>query len=239
MKFRDPVKVNQQSIADSDIVLQGMDDDSQEAQVQGKAADYTQSFTVWHMPGFRYMRKQEPGSYQRTLSQNPKVMFRLNHQEAFANTKAGTLQLMEREGGLHYEATVSKANPQALAMLVELQRGTLTESSVAYQITKAVYEEEELEDGTIVRTQIVQEANLSRGDVSVVQFGMNPNTTAGLLQAQSLAADPETREAVEQVLTTGTYTPIVTTEELFQPNQAELELLELQLQLAADLAELR
>ena len=188
VRFRDPVKVETQALELGGFTVQGLEDESvDEVRIEGYAARYDTPFQVFSVPGYRFMRKQEPGSYQRSLSQNPKVMLRLNHEEAFANTRAGTLQLSERDDGLWFEGLVSKKNPQGLAMLVEMNRGTLTESSVAYQVVRAVYEEEELEDGSIVRTQIVQEADINRGDVSVVQFGMNPETTSGIAQGLMVA----------------------------------------------------
>ena len=192
-----PVKVTAQICRDAGYSVQGLDDPEQdEVTVQGYAARYGTAFEVYDLGGFRFMRRQEAGSFKRSLGQKPKVMLRLNHQTAFASTHASppTLQLSEREDGLWYEGRVSKKNPEGLAMLIEMQRGTLTESSVAYQIMDAEYEDS-VEDGVEVLTQVVLSGDLHRGDVSVVQFGMNPDTTAAL-QALQLAGDADTARRV-------------------------------------------
>lgn len=205
LKFRDPVRVECQAADLGGFTVQGMDDpEAEEVKIAGYAARYNTEFRVWAMPGFVLMRRQEQGSFARSLAQKPKVMMRLNHQEAFASTKAGTLELSETEEGLWYEAMISKKNPQALAMLVELERGTLTESSVAYQVVRAAYEEKIASDGTVTRTQIIQEGSLQRGDVSVVQYGMNSSTSSGIVQglltAQSLAVDAATAAQVQALI---------------------------------------
>lgn len=201
LKFYDPQKVTEQILPSAGLTVEGLDDpDMDEVQISGYACRYEDTFVVFEMPGFRYLRMQKKGSFKRSLSQNPKVLLRLNHQQAFANTKAGTLTLEERADGLFYSGMVSKQNPEGMALLVEMARGTLDESSIAYQIARAEYEEVEDEDGNVIRTQIIVEGDINKGDVSVVQFGMNPNTSSwiGQSSAMQLAADDDTVKAIRE-----------------------------------------
>lgn len=243
--FLIPDRVTEQVMPQAGLTLQQQEGNVNEVTVSGYACKYGEPFEVFSMPGYKFMRLQEAGSFKRSLGQNPKVMLRLNHQAAFASTHAGTLTLEERKDGLYYSGTVSRANPEGQSLIVEMERGTLDESSVAYMIRKQTEEIEELDDGSIVMTQVVKEADINRGDVSVVQFGMNPRTKSWIGQAQALqlAANHDIADIVSQQLGVSVLpekaeeSPEITEEsteepeELRQVNTKELELLELKLTL--------
>ena len=81
---------------------------------------------------------------------------------------------------MYWEATVSKKNPEAMAMLVEMERGTLSEGSMAYLIPedKQKIEITTTPEGRTIETQYIYGTELDHGDVSVCLYGSNPTTSA-------------------------------------------------------------
>ena len=177
------------------FTVQGLDDPAQdEVVVSGFAARYGSPFMLFEYEGYEFWRQNEPGMFARSLSRNPTVFLRKNHQDAFAKTQAGNLRLEERAEGLWFQATVDRRNPDAQAMLVEMARGTLAEASVAYRITAQRRVEEE-RDGLTVATQYTTEGDLAYGDVSVVDMGANPAASSWI--GQSIRSEAAARRVVQ------------------------------------------
>lgn len=121
-----------------------------------------------------YTEVIDSGAFARTLAQNPDVVLLVNHAGLpLASTKAGTLQLTENDGGLWAEAELNAADPDVMRVAPKMQRGDLTEMSFAFYIERQVWSPDYMQVN-------IQEVNLNRGDVSVVTYGANPNTSSSL-----------------------------------------------------------
>ena len=165
-----------------EFVCDGVDDpEADEAVVAGWACRYDRPFLKWGYEDYEFWRVHENDCFRESIGQNPDVYLALNHENSFARTAAGTLKVENRSGeGVYFEASVSKENPEALAMLVEMRRGTLEQASIAYQVPADGYrmERQTRSDGVTVETQFIHRALLDHGDVSVCLYGANPDASS-------------------------------------------------------------
>ena len=108
------------------------------------------------------------------LVSQPDVNFVLNHGGVpFARTKSGTLALSADEIGLHVAASMDGRMPSVQDVRYALERGDLDEMSFKFRITRGIWSP----DYTEFR---IEEFDINRGDVSVVNYGANPYTSAAL-----------------------------------------------------------
>lgn len=115
------------------------------------------------------------------LSADPDVNFVLNHGGiSLARTKSGTLKLAADEQGLAVDATMDPRMPSAQDVRYAMERGDIDEMSFKFRITRGMWSP----DYTEYR---IDEFDIDRGDVSVVNFGANPFTHAGLRSSVDLA----------------------------------------------------
>jgi HK97 family phage prohead protease len=116
-------------------------------------------------------------SFKRTLEAQPDVMLLLNHTGApLARTKSGTMTLSADRRGLLVEARLDPSDPDVQALLPKMRRGDLDEMSFAFRV-----KDQEWDTNYTHRT--ITEVSLQKGDVSVVNYGMNPNTRVGLSES--------------------------------------------------------
>lgn len=142
----------------------------------------------------------DPGAFKKTLGDKPDVPFRIDHQGMhLARTTAGNLHLREDDTGLEVKAPkldtrVSIVNDLVLLM----EAGNINEMSFAFRVRKQTWldadgEEVPWWDLSGVERHLT-ELDLHKGDVSVVGFGANPYTDAGLRSLsdtmRSLTANP-------------------------------------------------
>jgi HK97 family phage prohead protease len=121
-----------------------------------------------------YTEVIDSGAFTRTLAQNPDVVLLVNHAGLpLASTKAGTMQLSERDAGLWVEAELVASDPDVQRVAPKMKRGDLTEMSFAFYIERQQWSPDYMQVN-------IQEVNLNRGDVSVVTYGANPNTSSSL-----------------------------------------------------------
>ncbi|MFI5955820.1 HK97 family phage prohead protease [Cryptosporangium sp. NPDC051539] len=127
-------------------------------------------YEMWDWLG-PYTETVRAGAFAKTLQENPGVQLLLNHGGlSMAYTKAGTLRLSEDTTGLHMEADVNGKRRDVGDMLAAIEDLAVDEMSFAFRITRQRWspDYEEL---------AVEEVDLHRGDVSVVNFGANPSTS--------------------------------------------------------------
>lgn len=118
------------------------------------------------------------GAFTKTLANGADVPFKLNHDGmTLARTKSGTMRLAEDSTGLHVEADLDPANPQVQALRSAMDRGDLDEMSFAFRVNS----QEWSPDWT---QRDITEADVHKGDVSLVNYGANPHT-AGLTSLRS------------------------------------------------------
>jgi HK97 family phage prohead protease len=123
------------------------------------------------------------GAFKRTLNEDPDVQLLINHGGLpLARTKSGTLRLEERERGLWVDADLDPEDPDVQSLQRKMARGDIDQMSFAFQATDSDWSD----DFTQRRIKTV---SIHRGDVSVVNMGANPASTATIRSqdaAQSL-----------------------------------------------------
>jgi HK97 family phage prohead protease len=154
---------------------------SNELTFDGIACAYERSYEMWDMWG-PYTEVVSAGAGEKTLSRSPDVAFLLNHRGmTLARTKSGTLTLSEEDEGLRSVASLDARITDVRNIQIAVERGDLDEMSFAFRITRGKWSPDYSE-------YRIEEYDLDRGDVSVVNFGANPHTSAALRSGQVLAA---------------------------------------------------
>lgn len=127
------------------------------------------AYDMWDMFG-PYTETIASDAFGATLDADPDVVFLLNHGGmALARTRSGTLTLGADDGGLFYEPRLDPQNGTVRDVLSGVRRGDLSESSFAFRIVRGTWSP----DYTAYR---IEQVDLDRGDVSIVNYGANPAT---------------------------------------------------------------
>jgi HK97 family phage prohead protease len=161
--------------------------------VAGYASVTEEPYEMYDMFG-PYTEVVRSGSFAKTLGESPQVQLLLNHEGlAMAYTKSGTLRLAEDETGLHMEAEVNPARGDVRDMLAALEDGDVDEMSFAFRVVRQNWSPD-------YEQRDITEISLSRGDVSVVNFGANPATSVALRGLDiDRMADAEARALYERL----------------------------------------
>ncbi|MFF1597685.1 HK97 family phage prohead protease [Streptomyces mirabilis] len=129
-----------------------------------------------------YTEVVRSGAFAKTLSEGADVPFKLNHDGmTLARTKSGTMRLSEDSTGLHVEADLDPGNGQVRDIRSAMERGDLDEMSFAFRVTRQEWSPDYTQ-------RDITEVNMSKGDVSIVNYGANPHT-AGMTSLRSALAD--------------------------------------------------
>lgn len=148
-----------------------------------------------------WIEQLDPRAFERTLKEKPDLHLLINHAGMpLARTKSGTLQLSTDDHGLKVVAQLDRRDPEVQALAVKMERGDLDEMSFAFRVKGQKWEatDEFPEDPEALRT--ITEVSLHKGDVSVVNWGANPTTSAGIRSASDALrylADCDESELVE------------------------------------------
>ena len=188
-------------------VEQGEDKEGTFAMVEGQAACYGNWFTVMDTGSYSLQRMNRPGMFARSLSQNPEIVLRVNHQDALARTGAGTLQVWETEEALMFKGRLNLQMMVANDVYQAMKDNLLTEGSCQFWPTM-VEEWSEEQDGKIVEYQDIKEAKIDKGDVSIVLYGANPQCSTNLAQMVQMtrplepvvATEPEQEQQAKEVI---------------------------------------
>lgn len=120
------------------------------------------------------------GAFKTALKQKSDVPFKLNHDGiTLARTKSGTMTLTEDEVGLHVAARLDPASPVVQTIKSAMDRGDVDEMSFAFWVLRQEWSPD-------FTQRDILEVKLDKGDVSVVNYGANPNTTGAKLRARDL-----------------------------------------------------
>jgi HK97 family phage prohead protease len=121
-----------------------------------------------------YQEKIARGAFTTTLAQSPDVQMLVNHEGLpLARTTNTTLSLWEDEVGLGFEAHLDADDPDATRIARKIDGGLMDQASFAFRTVRQNWDED-YEHREIV------EVSLDRGDVSVVNYGANPNTSVSM-----------------------------------------------------------
>lgn len=127
------------------------------------------------------------GAFKRTLSENPDVVLLLNHEGLpLARTKSGTLALTEDARGLRVDADLNPADPDVQRARPKLERGDLDEMSFAFRATSDHWNDDYTE-------RRIDGVTIHKGDVSIVTYGANDDSTGGLVAVRSYDGSLELR----------------------------------------------
>lgn len=132
-------------------------------------------------------------AFDKTLRESPDLHLLINHEGMpLARTKSGTLRLSVDDHGLLVDADLDRGDPDVQRLEAKMARGDMDEMSFAFRV-KAQQWSPDYDERRIT------EVSLHKGDVSVVNFGANPATSAQLRSfvegLRNLSADDAMAEA--------------------------------------------
>ena len=127
-------------------------------------------------------------AFDETLKRKPDLHLLINHEGMpLARTKSGTLRLSTDSTGLKVDADLDRSDPDVQRLEVKMGRGDMDEMSFAFRTIRHEWNDEETERRLL-------ELNLDKGDVSVVNFGASPHTSAGIRSAINAIAEGDMAE---------------------------------------------
>jgi HK97 family phage prohead protease len=127
-------------------------------------------------------------AFDETLKRKPDLHLLINHEGMpLARTKSGTLRLSTDSTGLKVDADLHRSDPDVQRLEVKMGRGDMSEMSFAFRTIRHEWNEDETE-------RRLTELNLDKGDVSVVNFGASPHTSAGIRSAITAIAEGDMAE---------------------------------------------
>ena len=139
--------------------------------LEGYAATFNQEYDLGP-----FRERIDPGAFTRTLSMNPDVRLLIDHEgQPLARTKSGTLTLAPDTQGLQVRAMLDPSDPDVQRLLPKMRRGDLDQMSFAFRVPAGG---DTWENDYTLRT--LREVNLSGGDVSVVTYPANPQTSVSV-----------------------------------------------------------
>jgi len=154
------------------------------------------------------------GAFDATLAKSPSVQLLVNHEGLpLAATRNGSLVLEATERGLEFTATADPSDPDAARIAGKVESGLMAECSFAFRVVNQTWDEDYTQ-------RAITEVSLDRGDVSIVNYGANPNTSvtlrsllgnAGLTEEQidELRQDPAVMAVVRRLNNIDAITPVV------------------------------
>ena len=141
-----------------------------------------------------YTETIKRGAFAKTLQEQPDVQLLINHDGLpLARTTNGSRTIRETDQGLEFEARADAEDPDAARVARKVDAGLMDQCSFAFRVTRQTWDEDYTE-------RSINEVSLDRGDVSIVNYGANPNTSISARSMfDSLAAmsDEELLEAKE------------------------------------------
>lgn len=141
----------------------------------GYASVFNSDYDVYGGPEMGgWTERVLPSAFRKTLKENPDVQLLINHGGMpLARTRSGTLQLSTDDTGLYTEASLDLRDPDVVSLRIKMDRGDMDQMSFAFRTIRDSWSEEETERDMV-------ELSLDRGDVSIVNYGANPATSASL-----------------------------------------------------------
>jgi HK97 family phage prohead protease len=143
----------------------------------GYASVFESPYEVYGGPPYGWTEVVDRKAFDTTLAARADTHLLINHAGMpLARTKSGTLKLAADSTGLHVEAGLDPSDPDVQSLVPKMRRRDMDEMSFGFRVK----DDEWNEDYTQRR---LLEVSLHKGDVSVVNFGANPATSAQLNSA--------------------------------------------------------
>lgn len=152
------------------------DNDDDAAVIEGYASTFA-DYEVYGGPtGGGWIERLDRGAFNKTLMSRPDCQLLVNHEGwPLARTKSGTLELSVDHHGLKVRARLDRSDPDVQRLLPKLARRDFDEMSFAFRVLAQTWNDDYTE-------RTIREVNLQKGDVSIVNYGMNPNTSVALAE---------------------------------------------------------
>ncbi|MFF9097571.1 HK97 family phage prohead protease [Streptomyces sp. NPDC014802] len=143
----------------------------------GYASVFDSPYDVYGGPPMGWTEIVDRSAFNVTLAAKPDLHLLINHEGMpLARTKSGTLRLGADTTGLHVEADLDPSDPDVQRLRTKMTRGDMDEMSFGFRVKRQEWNEDYTERRLL-------EVSLHKGDVSVVNFGANPATSAQLNSA--------------------------------------------------------
>jgi HK97 family phage prohead protease len=188
-----PVALERRSVPFRDVELRAKPDGAggETLAFTGYACVTEQGYEMYDWLG-PYTEVVRSGAFKATLSAGADVPFLVNHGGlTLARTRSGTMCLAEDDTGLYVEADLDPANPDVLGLRSAMSRGDVDEMSFAFYVTRQQWSPD-------FDQRDILEVDIHKGDVSIVNFGANPNTAGAQLNSRDLAGHLDRLTAAER-----------------------------------------
>lgn len=144
---------------------------------------YASTFEPYDMfggpAGGGWIEQLAPSAFDVTLREKPDLHLLINHEGMpLARTKSGTLDLSVDSHGLRVRATLDRSDPDVQRLEAKMRRGDMDEMSFAFRVNAQTWRAAEGFENDPQSHRLITEVSLHKGDVSVVNFGANPTTSA-------------------------------------------------------------
>ncbi|EID10190.1 HK97 family phage prohead protease [Mycolicibacterium phlei RIVM601174] len=161
-------------------------DDSNEIVLEGYASTFEEYEMYGGPSGYGWIERIDRHAFDKTLREKPDLHLLINHAGTpLARTKSGTLDLSVDDHGLKVVARLDKRDPDVQGLAVKMERGDMDEMSFAFRVKAQEWSAAPgYEDQDDFTYRLITEVSLHKGDVSVVNFGANPTTSASIRSAQ-------------------------------------------------------
>lgn len=147
-------------------------DDGTSLTLEGYASVFEHPYDVYGGPPVGWSETIARDAMDKTLAERPDLHLLVNHEGLpLARTKSGTLDLTADDHGLKVVAHLDLSDPDVQRLAPKMRRGDMDEMSFAFRVKAQQWSQDETE-------RRITELSLHKGDVSVVNFGANPATTA-------------------------------------------------------------
>ncbi|MEH0442455.1 MULTISPECIES: HK97 family phage prohead protease [unclassified Streptomyces] len=151
--------------------------DGGDLKLTGYASVFESPYEVYGGPPMGWTEIIDKRAFGTTLAAKPDLHLLINHEGMpLARTKSGTLQLAADTKGLHVEAALDPEDPDVQRLRTKMKRGDMDEMSFGFRVKRQEWNEDYTERRLL-------EVSLHKGDVSVVNFGANPATSAEINSA--------------------------------------------------------
>jgi HK97 family phage prohead protease len=168
----------------------GDDDAPDTLTLEGYASVTESPYEMYGGPPYGWTEIIARSAFRKTLSEGADVQLLINHEGMpLARTKSGTLELRSNNTGLRVKAGLEPASATVQELRIAMERGDIDEMSFAFRIIRSQWLDEagnEVDDPWDGVTRRILEVSLDKGDVSVVNYGANPATSAVLRSLRSV-----------------------------------------------------
>jgi HK97 family phage prohead protease len=142
--------------------------------LEGYAATYDPYDVHGGPTGGGWVEQLSMTAFDQTLGDKPDVQLLINHEGTpLARTTSGNLKLTRDRHGLRVWASLDPTDPDVQRLVPKMRRHDMDEMSFAFRVNDQTWD-------TSYSHRTINSLSLEKGDVSVVNYGMNPGTKATL-----------------------------------------------------------